>query len=40
MSTNNNQPDEKGFFEKVKDTISELWEDTTEKAEDLKEAAE
>ena len=40
MSTNSTQPEEKGFFEKVKETIESLWEGTKDTAEDVKEAAE
>ncbi len=40
MSKKSTQPEEKGFFEKVKETIEELWDDTKEKAGDLKDSAE
>ena len=40
MSTNSTGPEEKGFFEKVKETIEELWEGTKDKAEEIKDAAE
>ena len=40
MSANTTKPDEKGFFEKVKETIEELWDGTKDKAEDIKAAAE
>jgi DNA replication initiation complex subunit (GINS family) len=40
MSTKKTQPEEKGFFEKIKETIEEFWEGTKETAEDLKEKAE
>ncbi len=36
MSTKTTKPEEKGFFEKVKETIEELWDETKDKAEDLK----
>jgi hypothetical protein len=40
MSDKATKPEEKGFFEKVKETIEELWDGTKDKAEDIKDAAE
>ena len=40
MSTKSTKPEEKGFFEKVKETIEDFWDGTKDKAEDLKETAE
>ena len=36
MSNKSTKPEEKGFFEKVKETIEELWDGTKDKAEDIK----
>jgi hypothetical protein len=36
VSSNSTGPEEKGFFEKVKETIEHLWDGTKETAEDIK----
>ena len=36
MSTNSTGPEEKGFFEKVKETIEHLWDGTKDTAEGIK----
>ena len=40
MSKGKTQPEEKGFFEKIKESIEEFWDGTKENAEDLKDKAE
>jgi uncharacterized protein YjbJ (UPF0337 family) len=40
MSTSKKQPKEKGFFEKIKESIEDLWDGTKDTAEDLKDKAE
>ena len=40
MSKKATKPEEKGFFDKVKDTIGGIWDGTKDKAEDLKHTAE
>ena len=39
MSKKTTKPEEKGFLEKVKETVGGIWSGTKDKAEDLKEAA-
>ena len=39
MSKKTNKPEEKGFFDKVKEAIGGILDGTKDKAEDLKEAA-
>ena len=39
MSKKTTKPEEKGFLDKVKETVGGIWSGTKDKAEDLKEAA-
>ncbi len=39
MNTNPTGPEEKGFFEKVKENIEQLWEGTKEETVELKDKA-
>ncbi|AMR33261.1 hypothetical protein A0256_18465 [Mucilaginibacter sp. PAMC 26640] len=40
MSTDKTQPEHKGFFEKIKETIGEFWDGTKDTAEDVKDISE
>ena len=40
MATKSTQPDEKGFFEKVKETIEEFWDGTKDNKDDIKNVVE
>jgi len=40
MSNNTTRPEEKGFFEKVKETIENLWDGTKDTAEEVKDKAD